>query len=117
MHRYPHDWRTKGPVITRATKQWFANVGKLHSKAVEALQNVKMVPPVSSARLENMITGRKEWCISAKTLGRAHTGFYNTQDGSVLATEESYLTLQPWLKSTALIAGGQWPLMNCYPHL
>ena len=29
VHRYPHDWRTKGPVITRATKQWFANVSPL----------------------------------------------------------------------------------------
>jgi isoleucyl-tRNA synthetase len=57
-HRYPYDWRTKKPVISRATKQWFANVEALHEGAIAALDDVAMVPPVSSARLRSMLEHR-----------------------------------------------------------
>lgn len=96
-HRYPYDWRTKQPVIIRATKQWFANVEvdaawalclllwpssvlpwthtshprlhtlsiqSLHARALEQLATVTMTPPVSRHRLEAMVSGRSEWCIS-----------------------------------------------------
>jgi len=33
VHSYPYDWRTKQPVITRASKQWFINTGSLKDKA------------------------------------------------------------------------------------
>lgn len=45
-HRYPYDWRTKKPVMLRATAQWFANVESLQKQAVEALRGVNMVPSV-----------------------------------------------------------------------
>lgn len=45
-HKYPYDWRTKKPVMLRATAQWFANVGDLQQKAVKALRDVQMVPSV-----------------------------------------------------------------------
>lgn len=45
-HKYPYDWRTKKPVMLRATAQWFANVEDLQKTAVEALKSVRMVPEV-----------------------------------------------------------------------
>lgn len=45
VHRYPYDWRTKQPVIFRATSQWFADVSQLHEKAVsEICHEVQMIP-------------------------------------------------------------------------
>ncbi|CAO3658029.1 unnamed protein product [Umbelopsis ramanniana] len=63
-HKYPYDWRTKKPVMLRATAQWFANVESLQKQAVEALRSVNMVPSVSIRRLEGFTMSRKEWCIS-----------------------------------------------------
>lgn len=43
-HKYPYDWKTKQPVIIRATPQWFANLDHIKGKAIEALQEVKFIP-------------------------------------------------------------------------
>lgn len=32
VHKYPYDWRTKKPVILRATQQWFASVEGFRKK-------------------------------------------------------------------------------------
>lgn len=44
QHKYPYDWRSKEPVIVRATEQWFANVEDIKDIAVDALQNIKIIP-------------------------------------------------------------------------
>lgn len=63
-HKYPYDWRSKQPVIVRATAQWFANLDHIKKQAIEALRDVTFVPANSRARLESFILGRSEWCIS-----------------------------------------------------
>jgi len=63
-HRYPVDWRTKQPVMTRATWQWFASAESLHDSAEAALGDVTMTPAEGRARLVGMVRGRKAWCIS-----------------------------------------------------
>jgi len=45
-HRYPYDWRTKKPLIIRATAQWFANLERVKGKALEALEGVEFYPPI-----------------------------------------------------------------------
>jgi isoleucyl-tRNA synthetase len=50
-HKYPYDWRTKKPVIVRATAQWFVDLSHVHEKAVEAIQNVHMYPPTCMAHM------------------------------------------------------------------
>ncbi|KAM3549813.1 hypothetical protein MY1884_008560 [Beauveria asiatica] len=64
QHKYPYDWRSKKPVVIRATPQWFADVGSIKDDALNALKNVKFVPENGRARLESFIKGRSEWCIS-----------------------------------------------------
>ncbi|KAK9894284.1 isoleucyl-tRNA synthetase [Cystobasidium minutum MCA 4210] len=63
-HKYPHDWRTKQPVIVRSTPQWFANVENIKTQAVNALQSVNFVPDQGRNRLEAFTRSRSEWCIS-----------------------------------------------------
>ena len=43
VHRYPHDWRTKKPVILRATKQWFIMTSSLMNQVKVYLLLVKVV--------------------------------------------------------------------------
>ncbi|KAJ2413795.1 hypothetical protein GGF47_005825, partial [Coemansia sp. RSA 2524] len=52
-HSYPYDWRTKKPIIQRATPQWFANVGSLKASASESLRDVKIFPEFGRRRLES----------------------------------------------------------------
>ncbi|MET1253535.1 isoleucine--tRNA ligase [Aliikangiella maris] len=65
-HSYPHCWRTKTPLIFRATPQWFISMEKngLRDKAMQAIKEVNWVPSWGQARIEGMIEGRPDWCIS-----------------------------------------------------
>ncbi|PWN48395.1 isoleucyl-tRNA synthetase [Violaceomyces palustris] len=63
-HKYPYDWRSKLPVLVRATSQWFANLDRIKDDAIRALEKVNFVPPSARSRLESFIRGRSEWCIS-----------------------------------------------------
>lgn len=63
-HKYPIDWRTKQPVIVRATAQWFANVDNIKAAAMRAIEDVEFVPGTGRSRLESFIQGRSQWCIS-----------------------------------------------------
>lgn len=63
-HSYPYDWRSKTPVVQRATPQWFVNVEKIKEAALSLLDNVQFVPPTGVNRLKAFIKNRAEWCIS-----------------------------------------------------
>lgn len=63
-HKYPIDWRTKQPVIVRATAQWFANVDNIKTGAMKAIEPVRFMPETGRSRLESFIQGRSQWCIS-----------------------------------------------------
>lgn len=64
QHQYPHDWRTKKPVIFRATEQWFASVDRFRQEMLEEIKQVKWTPGWGEVRLHNMIADRGDWCIS-----------------------------------------------------
>ncbi|RUO56191.1 MULTISPECIES: isoleucine--tRNA ligase [Pseudidiomarina] len=65
-HSYPHCWRHKTPIIFRATPQWFISMDKqgLRSKALEQIKQVRWVPEWGQSRIESMVDGRPDWCIS-----------------------------------------------------
>ncbi|XP_077341913.1 isoleucine--tRNA ligase, mitochondrial [Lithobates pipiens] len=64
VHSYPYDWRTKKPVIIRASKQWFVSTANIKDKAQEALKKVKFVPASATNRMLTMLEERTYWCIS-----------------------------------------------------
>ncbi|WP_299018884.1 isoleucine--tRNA ligase [uncultured Photobacterium sp.] len=65
-HSYPHCWRHKTPIIFRATPQWFVSMDQagLRAKALEEIKNVQWMPEWGQSRIEGMVEGRPEWCIS-----------------------------------------------------
>jgi isoleucyl-tRNA synthetase len=64
VHSSPYDWRTKEPVIVRATAQWFADVSSIRSETVASLEDVKFFPDGGKVRLTSFVENRNEWCIS-----------------------------------------------------
>lgn len=64
QHQYPHDWRTKKPVIFRATEQWFASVDKFRQEMLDEIKRINWTPEWGEIRLHNMIADRGDWCIS-----------------------------------------------------
>ena len=60
IHSYAYDWRTKKPVLTRATQQWFADLSDLQQEATAALADVEISPPSGRKRLGGMVATRKE---------------------------------------------------------
>jgi isoleucyl-tRNA synthetase len=90
VHSYPYDWRTKKPVIQRATPQWFANLEGLSSKALDSLKNVETIPPSGKNRLQSFIGLRTEWCVSRqRAWGVPIPVFYDTETGEALLTPDS----------------------------
>ncbi|WP_144393284.1 isoleucine--tRNA ligase [Pleionea sediminis] len=65
-HSYPHCWRTKTPLIFRTTPQWFVSMEKngLRELAMKEIKNVQWIPDWGQARIEGMVEGRPDWCIS-----------------------------------------------------
>jgi isoleucyl-tRNA synthetase len=90
-HKYPIDWRTKQPVIVRATEQWFANVDGIKERSMKAIESVKFVPETGRSRLESFIQGRSQWCISRqRAWGVPIPALYKVlPDGTLEATMDS----------------------------
>ena len=65
-HSYPHCWRCKKPVIFRATDQWFISMEDtgLRRRALTAIEGVEWIPAWGHDRIEGMLEGRPDWCIS-----------------------------------------------------
>ena len=64
VHSYPHCWRCKGPIIFRATPQWFCSVDAFKDAAVAATDDVRWIPGWGKDRMISMIRERSDWCIS-----------------------------------------------------
>lgn len=86
LHSYPHCWRHKTPIIFRATPQWFIAMDKeqLRAEALKAIQQVQWIPDWGQARIESMINGRPDWCVSRqRTWGVPITLFIHKETGEL----------------------------------
>ncbi|MEW6237791.1 MAG: isoleucine--tRNA ligase [Candidatus Omnitrophota bacterium] len=66
VHSYPHCWRSKKPIIFRATRQWFISLEKdnLRQRLLETIDKVNWIPSWGRQRIRGMVENRQEWCIS-----------------------------------------------------
>ncbi|MFT8921900.1 isoleucine--tRNA ligase [Acetobacter sp.] len=88
VHSYPHSWRSRAPIIYRATPQWFIRMdgeNALRENALKALENVTFVPAQARNRLTSMIRTRPDWCISRqRAWGVPIAVFVEKRTGEVL---------------------------------
>ena len=91
VHSYPHSWRSKAPLVHRATPQWFISMEshKLRDKAIKAINETTFYPSKGKERLKAMIETRPDWCVSRQRVwGVPLPIFVNKKTKQILADDE-----------------------------
>ena len=87
-HSYPHDWRTKKPLIQRATDQWFCSIDSIRESLLNEIHKTNWYPSWGEIRMTNMIKDRDDWCISRqRTWGVPIPIIYNEDDSPIIEKE------------------------------
>ena len=88
-HSYPHDWRTKKPVIYRATPQWFASIDAFRQNILDEIEKVDWIIPWGKTRLYNMIRDRGDWVISRQRAWGVPLPIFYAENGEAIITPET----------------------------
>jgi isoleucyl-tRNA synthetase len=96
LHSYPHCWRHKTPIIFRATPQWFISMEQngLREQALSEIKRVEWIPDWGQARIESMLEGRPDWCISRQRTWGVPIAFFVDKETGELHPRTSELIEQ-----------------------
>ncbi|XP_016773003.2 isoleucine--tRNA ligase, mitochondrial isoform X1 [Apis mellifera] len=92
-HSYPYDWRTKKPVLIRASNQWFIDINSLKEKIIDSIKNIDIYPKCNHTSFMNAllagIKNRPYWCISRqRSWGTPIPVVYSKTTGKAFTNEE-----------------------------
>ena len=93
IHSYPHSWRSKAPLVHRATPQWFISMEshKLRNKALKAIDETTFYPSKGKERLKSMIETRPDWCVSRQRVwGVPLPIFINKKTNEILVDDNVF---------------------------
>jgi len=88
-HSYPHDWRTKKPVIFRATPQWFASIDDFRAEILDEIKEVDWLLPWGEERIHNMVENRGDWVISRQRKWGVPLPIFYAENGEAIITPET----------------------------
>lgn len=103
-HKYPYDWRTKKPIIVRATPQFFANLSSTKIEALSAIEKVSMIPNAGRSRMASFVQGRDEWCISRQRSWGVPIPALYSPSGDLMMNKESIAHIITVLRSRGMNA-------------
>ena len=92
-HSYPHSWRSKAPLVHRATPQWFISMEShgLRKKALKAIDDTTFYPSKGKERIKAMIETRPDWCVSRQRVwGVPLPIFISKKTGEVLVDDDVF---------------------------
>ncbi len=92
-HSYPHSWRSKAPLVHRATAQWFISMDShdLRTKSLKAIDDTVFYPSKAKERIKAMIETRPDWCVSRQRVwGVPLPIFLSKKSGEALIDDEIF---------------------------
>uniref|UniRef100_UPI00051B7FA6 class I tRNA ligase family protein n=1 Tax=[Mycoplasma] collis TaxID=2127 RepID=UPI00051B7FA6 len=89
-HSYPHDWRTKKPIIYRGTPQWFVSINKFKEQILNEIENVKFPYEWAKTWLINMIENRDSWTISRQRVWGVPITIFYDKDKNIVIKEDIF---------------------------
>src|ERR1044071_1248652 len=116
-HSYPHSWRSKAPVIFRATPQWFVAIDKpffngktLRQLAMAAIGETQWYPARGANRIGSMVESRPDWVLSRqRAWGVPLAIFVEKKSGQVLNDPAVFRRIEEAFAAEGAEAWFPWP--------
>lgn len=118
-HSYAHCWRCHGPVMYRATPQWFISMEntQLRQKAIQEIRKTEWIPEWGINRILGMVESRPDWCISRqRTWGVPITIFYCNSCNEAVANKDSFEFVADLVNKNGPNIWYEWPAEKLMPE-